>query len=273
MIRNLAIISFAGIVLIASMVGGMTFLASNNSIDVETMMVANQLYNSGKFSTAAQIYEQLLSQGKPHSSLYYNLGNTYYAQGDFGRAILNYQRASRLDPRDPEIRANLALARAQSANEIPESSNPFEGLANFTRSWFTLNEIALITLGIWFLFGFMIFTYRQLQPGRMRTLALNGIFLTLLILLAAGVSFGSRLYLDHTKLDAVIIADQVTINSSPGEDSSTDFSLTSGTEVKLLDIQGNWAKLGFANDIYEGWIPLNTIETVSLGYPSGRPTF
>jgi tetratricopeptide (TPR) repeat protein len=273
MIRNLAIISFVGIVLIASMVGGMTFLASKNSIDVETMMVANKLYNSGKFSTAAQVYEQLLSQGKPHSSLYYNLGNTYFAQGDFGRAILNYQRASQLDPRDPEIRANLALARAQSANEIPESSNPFEGLANFTRSWFTLNEIALITLGIWFLLGFMIFTYRQLQPGRMRTLALNGIFLTLLILLAAGVSFGSRLYLDHTKLDAVIIADQVTINSSPGEDSSTDFSLTSGTEVKLLDIQGDWAKLGFANDIYEGWIPLNTIETVSLGYRSGRPTF
>lgn len=273
MIRNLVIISFVGIVLVASMVGGINYLASHNSIDAETMKVANQLYNNGKFSTAAQIYEQLLSQGKPHSSLYYNLGNAYYAQGDFGRAILNYQRASRLDPRDPEIRANLALARAQSANEFPESSNPFEGLANFTRSWFTLNEIAMITLSLWFFLGFMVFFYRQLQPGRMRTLALNGIFFTLLILLAAGVSFGSRLYLDRTKPEAVIIADQVTINSSPGEDSSTDFSLTSGTEVKLLDIQGDWAKLGLANDIYEGWIPLSTIETVSLSFPSGNPTF
>jgi tetratricopeptide (TPR) repeat protein len=251
----------------------MIFLTSNSAIDVETMKVANQLYKNGEYSSAAQIYEQLLSQGKPTSSLYYNLGNAYYAQGEFGRAILNFQRASRLDPRDPEIRANLALARAQSANDIPQSSNPFESLANFTSSSLTLNETALITLGLWFLFGFMIFTYRQLQPGRMRTIVLNGVFVTLLILLVAGVSFGSRLYLESTKPEAMIVADQVTINSSPGDDTSTDFYLTNGAEVKLLDVQGDWAKMGLPNDIYEGWVPLITIETVSTKYRPGIPTF
>jgi len=273
MIRNLLTISFVGIILIGSLIAGISYLTSKNSVDVETMAVANQLYNNGEYSTAAQFYEQLISQGKVHSSLYYNLGNAYYVQGDFGRAILNYQRASRLDPRDPDIRENLAMARNQSANEIDQISNPLDGLANFTSSWLTLNETALITLGLWFLLGLVIFTYRQLQPGRTRTIALNGIFLTLLIFLAAGVSFGSRLYIEHTKPEAVIIADQVTINSSPDDDTSTDFSLTSGAEVKLLEIQGDWAKLGLPNDVLEGWIPVSTIETVSLDKTPVTPTF
>ena len=273
MIRNLLPISLVGLFLIASLVAGIIHLTSNNPIDVETMAVANQLYSNGEYSTAAKIYEQLLSQGQQHSSLYYNLGNAYYAQGDFGRAILNFQRASRLDPRDPDIRANLALARTQSATDYAQPSNPFEAMASFSSSWLTLNETALITLVLWFLLGFLVFTYRQLPPGRMRTIALNGFFATLLIILVAGVSFGSRIYLERTKPEAVIIAEQVTINSSPADDSSTEFNLTSGTEVKLLEIRADWAKLGLPNDVFEGWIPLNTIETVSLNHTFGLPTF
>ena len=273
MTRSLFTILFAGIILISSMSVGLFFLNPDTSLDVETMAVANQLYNSGEYSAAAQVYEQLLSQGKEHSSLYYNLGNAYYAQGDVGRAILNYQRALRLDHRDQVIRANLDLVREQSANDLPKSSNPLEDLAKFTSSWLTLNETALITLGIWFLFGFLVFSYRQLRPGRLRTLAINGIFLTLLILLAAGVSFGSRLYIEGTKPEAVIITDQVMINSSPEDDTSTEISLSSGTEVKLVDIQGDWVKLGFPDDVFEGWIPLSTVETVSLNQGAVETTF
>jgi len=272
--RNLMTISLIGFLLFASLIAGVNVLAANNSIDVEAMTVANQLYNTGSYAEAAQVYEQLLSQGMTHSSLYYNLGNAYYVQGDLGRAILNYQRAARLDPRDPEIRANLALARNQSANNtVDQSSSPFQGLANFTSSWLTLNETALFTLGLWFMLGFMILTYRQLQPGRLRTLAQNGIFLTLLLFLIAGISFGSRLYAEHTRPEAVIVADQVTINNSPGEDFATDFSLSSGTEVKLIDVQGSWAHLALPNEVLDGWIPLSTIETISLSEFEGTPTF
>ena len=272
--RNLLVISLFGIILFASLIAGVNVLVSENSADGQAMVVANQLFNTGNYAEAAQMYEQLLSQGMVNSSLHYNLGNAYYVQGDLGRAILNYQRAARLDPRDPDIRANLALARAQSANEVIDGpSSPFQSLANFTSSWLTLDETALLSLGLWFLLAFMILTYRQLQPGRMRTLALNGTFLIIIIFLFAGVSFGSRLYIEHTRPEAVIIADQVTINTSPGEEFATDLSLVSGTEVELLDIQGSWAHLALPNNIIDGWIPLSTIETVSLSDYEGTPTF
>jgi hypothetical protein len=43
--------------------------------------------------------------------------------------------------------------------------------------------------------------------------------------------------------------------------------------VKLLEIQGDWAKLGLPNDVLEGWIPVSTIETVSLDKTPVTPTF
>ena len=264
MIKNLLTISITGIILIVSIIGGTIYLTAHDPVNVETIEVANQLYKDGEFATATQVYEHLLSQGQANSTIYYNLGNAYYIQGDIGRAILNYQRASRIDPRDPDIRANLALARQQVGNDITKFNNPLEGLASFTGSWLTLNETGLITLSLWFLLGFLIFVYRQLQPGRVRTLTLNAMFLTLLFLLAAGVSFGSRLYVERTRSIAVITDDLVTINASPEKDTSTEFSLASGAEVNLLDIKGNWAKLVLPNDVIEGWIPISAFETVSL---------
>jgi tetratricopeptide (TPR) repeat protein len=262
--HNLLTITLIGILLFGSLVAGIYSLASSDSFDAEAMEVANQLYSTGSYAEAGQVYEQLLSQGMANSSLYYNLGNAYYAQGDLGRAILNYQRASRLNPRDPQIRENLALARTQSVNEAAvASSNPIQSLADFSSSWFTLNETALLTLGLWFLLGFLFIAFRRIQPGKMRSFTQYGLILTALIFLMMGISLGTRLYTEQIRPEAVIIADQVTINSSPGDEFTTDFSLSSGAEVEVLDVQGSWAHLALPNDILDGWIPLSTMETVS----------
>ena len=42
--------------------------------------------------------------------MFYDLGNAYYRLGNFGKAILNYERALALEPRHPEAQANLRLA-------------------------------------------------------------------------------------------------------------------------------------------------------------------
>jgi hypothetical protein len=48
--------------------------------------------------------------------------------------------------------------------------------------------------------------------------------------------------------------------------------LPGGTEVGLVETQGNWARLAVPGDIIEGWIPLNAVETVAGGLPT-RDTF
>ncbi|MCQ3980520.1 MAG: hypothetical protein DPW09_44490, partial [Anaerolineae bacterium] len=72
----------------------------------EAMRVANEDYEAGNYADAASIYEAIIASGLHNSNVYYNLGNAYFKQEDLGRAILNYRRAQRLDPRDADTTAN-----------------------------------------------------------------------------------------------------------------------------------------------------------------------
>jgi hypothetical protein len=271
--RNLLTISIIGILMFASLATAIQFLSTSDNGDIEAISVANQLFTAGNYAEAAQIYEQLLSRGVADSSLYYNLGSAYFVQGDLGRAILNYQRAARLDPRDPDIKANLAIARAQSGYDYSsEPINPIQSLSEFTSSWLTLNETAVSALVFWFILGFMVLVYRQVQPGKIRSLLQYGMILAAFLFVVAGISFGTRLYVEQTTPEAVIVADVVTLNSDPGEEFSTELQLFSGTEVKLLDTQGSWAHLTSSNDVISGWIPISTTETVSSTSTGGIPS-
>jgi len=73
---------------------------------------ANQEYAAGDFKAALEDYEELVRSGQDTPNLFYNLGNAYFRKNDFGRAILNYERALALDPHHPEAEANLRAAQA-----------------------------------------------------------------------------------------------------------------------------------------------------------------
>ena len=75
---------------------------------------ANQEYAQGNFKEAIIAYEALVHAGQWNANLFYDLGNAYFRTRDFGRAILNYERALALDQRHPEATANLQIARDES---------------------------------------------------------------------------------------------------------------------------------------------------------------
>ena len=58
---------------------------------------ANQEYAQGHFKEAIAGYEALVRAGQWNANLFYDLGNAYFRTRDFGRAILNYERALALD--------------------------------------------------------------------------------------------------------------------------------------------------------------------------------
>src|SRR5213078_3265428 len=75
---------------------------------------ANEEFAQGHFKEAIAGYEALVSAGQWNPNLFYDLGNAYFRTKDFGRAILNYERALALDRHHPEARANLRIARDES---------------------------------------------------------------------------------------------------------------------------------------------------------------
>jgi len=73
----------------------------------ELFLQANKQYEAGSYSSAINSYEDLLSKGLRSAQLFYNLGNAYFKAGKPGPAILNYERARVLDPRDEDMKFNL----------------------------------------------------------------------------------------------------------------------------------------------------------------------
>ena len=261
--RILSII-LIGFALFAVLVAGIVFLTQNKPIDLHALNSANQLYTAGHYTEAATIYEQLIAQGGRDSALYYNLGNSYYQQGDLGRAILNYQRAAQLAPRDQDIQANLTLARAQVVDAYPEvPAGPFDSLAKITSGWLTLNETAIIALFIWFALGFLVLTWQLLQPGKLQNSIRTTALVLFLFVMVATLSLGSRILSEYSQPEGIIVAPTVTVSSSPNEEQTTEIQLHSGAEVNLLETNGDWIRISIPGDVLEGWLPLDAVEQIA----------
>src|SRR5258706_2151249 len=79
---------------------------------------ANQLYRDAQYEKASQLYEQVSKNGYESPALYYNLGNCYFKLHNLRAAVLSYERARRLAPRDEDISYNLRLANLRVVDKI-----------------------------------------------------------------------------------------------------------------------------------------------------------
>ena len=241
-------------------------IGSQTATANEDMLTANQLYEAGHYAQAAHAYQQMVDQGVADSALFYNLGNAYFKQADYGRTILNYRRAQRLAPRDADIAVNLALARAQTVDqfEAMEDENLLGSLGGAVRSQFTHNEVALGALAAWILFVFLLILFGSAKRGTAWRKGLQYALITAAVVLVVGVvALGSSLYVEDSRPEGVVVAAEVEVTSGPGTQYVTEFALHGGTEVDLVEVRGNWVRLALPGDELEGWVPANAVEAVT----------
>lgn len=212
----------------------------------DTMLKANQLYEAGKYDQAIETYQTLITDGVRDSAVFYNLGNAYFKQGDLGQAILNYRFAEKMSPRDADIQANLALARSQTKDQINIEGELFlSRLTKLTQRWLTVNEMAIIALNVWFFLAlfFIIYSHVFVHNDNLR-LVLQYTLISIAVFLVFSITlFGMRLYEEITQPQGVIIASAVDITSGPGDQYVTEFTLHSGTEVRVIEVRKDWVRL------------------------------
>lgn len=115
MIRNLhRLLPFAVIAITAG-----PALAAPTS---DAFVAGNAAAAVGDHAAAAAAFERSIEQAGWASSTLLDLGNAYAGTGQRGRAILAYERAQLLSPRDPAIVANLAHVRETAGVTTPEPS-------------------------------------------------------------------------------------------------------------------------------------------------------
>ena len=219
-----------------------------------SMSAANLHYMNHEYDVAAQYYTSLLAAGYESKELYYNLGNAYFKQDKLAEAILYYEKALLLDPRDEDIRQNLSIANTRIIDKI--DSIPVFFLRRWTsyiQDFFTPDQWAVISLVLFFLalIGFAWFVIGRNFSVK-KTGFSSGVVLLLLSIIGLLFTRG-RMHDLIQKNTVIIMAPQVNVKSSPDEQSANVFILHAGTKATVTDSVQNWKEVKIA-DGNKGWI-------------------
>lgn len=207
---------------------------------------AARLYEQGRVAEAAAIYQSLVTNGVATPALLFNQGNAWLAAGQVGRAIVSYRAARRLAPRDPEILANLARARAR----VGHGATTVEGPAARVLRMLTGNEWGAAALvGVWLWFGLL--AARECFPRwKPQTTFLARSFAVLALVAGVGtVAAGVR----GARTVIVVIAPDTAVRFGPLEESQPAFTLPDGAELVVTDRKGEWLEVRDAAG-RRGWI-------------------
>ena len=179
------------------------------------------------------------------------------------KAILNYERALKLDPSYEDARYNLELAGSMIQDRIDPV--PEFILKVWARdicylmdsdAW-AVTFIVLLAIALAMLLLFLLAS----SPAGRRT----GFFtcIAFLLLASSSLSFSIWQKNDYMKTDAAIVMRPVSaVKSSPSAESSQDlFILHEGTKVEILDQVGSWSNIKLA-DGRQGWIRSSDVESI-----------
>jgi hypothetical protein len=223
----------------------------------------NQLYLEGDYPGAVAAYQTVLDAGFESVALHYNMGNAHFKAGELGLSILAWERARALAPNDPDVLANLELARSQTADAI-------EPLPRFwlisVASWWVglLPRGALIALvaTAWVIVGAGIAVRVLARRDEVRSVgwwaALGGAAVVLV--------FGTNLFVRELGIGSaergVILADAVPVRSAPADqDDLTLFEIHEGTRVRIDERAGEWAEV-VLDDGKVGWVPVDVMGVI-----------
>ena len=217
---------------------------------------ANQEYAGGDLSAAISDYEELIRSGEDAPNLFYNLGNAYFRKKDFGRAILNYERALALEPHHPEAQANLRVARDE-ARALELVPTRLERVLSFA----TPNQYAVTAIVA---FWICVFSIAALifRPRRRRSLiAVSILSLSMFVVAISGAWQLSR----GRNGDgwAIVTADNVDARLATADNASRVLTLPAGSEVQILSQRGDWIYAVLPNNL-RGWMPSKSAEQVRL---------
>ncbi len=221
---------------------------------------ANNFYKQAKYDEAVKEYEQILEKGYESGNLYYNLANSYLKEGALGKAVLNYERAKELIPRDKDLEANYLYAKSLITNCVAESKMPWlKKQVDKFYGQFTLNEMTVILSMVCALI-FLILTVRIfLRIVGLKRYLLISVFVLILFLIAGSFSFYKRV--SSLGREAIVAKKEAEAKYGPFDRATTYFTLYEGTKIYILSTKDGWNKIK-RSDKKIGWVKKTSLEVI-----------
>lgn len=196
-----------------------------------------------------------------NAKLYSNIGNACLLSGDTGRAVVNFERAKRLDPSEPAAVAGLEAARREAAPATPPTSvagtiwERTVRYAGYLPRRAMLGTFAGLWILGWTVLGIRIMGYAA--PARLGP-ALLAAGVILAVPVVGAEVLGSRL------VNAVIIAAKAPAYNGPSDaiyQPTFKDGLPAGIEVRLIEHRGEWRKVRLG-DGRETWVRAADLERI-----------
>lgn len=241
---------------------------------------ADSAYKSGDFERAITLYEEIAENDGISAGLLYNLGNASVEAHDYGKAVLYYERALRLDPSNKEIRRNLkyVTAKVEDANRselkgkrlkiTPDEQSFFQSVYT-TLACERSSDMWAVWGAVLFLLsltGVALYMFSRNVPVRKLGFfgALTCIFLSIGAIICAFAAAGHY----DTHEEGVLTGYKVELYNSPEANSQgTGTSLTRGTKVRIVseetDVEGEvtWYRIRLNSD-FIGWVRASELTVI-----------
>lgn len=243
-----------GIVVLAAL-----FLISPSNAEDEALsrfVAGERFYKEKEYKKAIEQYEMIIEDGEESGQIYYNLANSYFKNGNYGKAVLNYERAKRLIPRDRDVDYNYKYVLNLIKDFGSENKGFFIKIADKFASFYSDQElvtigasIALVALGLYLLFLFMKIS-----------LMIGKVILVVLSVLAV-IYIGGFQYKVHKQVGKAVVLDDSDARFEPREDATVYFKLNEGNRVKMMKFEGGWVKIKRL-DNKQGWVQQINLEGI-----------
>ncbi len=200
-------------------------------------------YDASEYAEAIRLYQQVQRDGFVSAELFYNLGNAWFRQGDVGQAVLHYKKALHLQPRNGDIRHNLAFVMNDAgalASELSWISRILRYVS--MREWWALSIIfwwttAIIAcLALWKRWDFS-WTWPLLLSLLLTVISLSGVAVWW------GLTQRPEIVVIQSGQDALF---------APLEGSTPHFALPKGSTARIESTTEGWYRVRVGDR--DGWI-------------------
>jgi hypothetical protein len=219
-----------------------------------------KVYDAQDYDGAISRFDHLLRFRVEHPAVEYNLGNAYYKKRDYGRAVLHWERALRLDPDDDDTRANLALVRTLTVDDVTAPPTVSGALVERVSRLFSRDETTIAAFAAYQALGLAVLV-AILRAGPIRRAAVGlSVLCGLVVALVSPLLFLQiGAHTDRSRF--VVLTPSVEARSGPGEQYTTVFTVHEGLVVKSRGAASGWEWLELPNGL-SGWVPAGDVERI-----------
>ncbi len=212
------------------------------------------------FNKALKLYASFDTEYQPtlgDGILYYNIANSNFQLGEYPLAVLYYNRALKLMPRNEKAQHNLKVT-LDKLGIVEKKEESIFGKIFFFNHYFSLPEKLQMLFAFSLIALFFASSYIWQQLKWMRQLAIAAALVVFIIFL----SLGYYLYIEP--IEAVIIKSSPLYRDAGFQYAKvTEEPILSGKKVEVLDVlyEGEWLKI-FTPDGKLGYVPSQAIRII-----------